>query len=102
MDILFKVVRGPRAFKKSVVFEYFIAIPKFYPLPLAKKKFLLKTSFTTSQTIKTLRDSVKISFPIKHIPQIKDYSIFLGLQLTPRELKGILQKNSFKSQIGNL
>ena len=102
LDILFKVVRGPKAFKKGVVFEYFIAIPKFYPLPLGKRKFVLKTNFPKNQTVKTLRDSVKISFPIKNLLQIKDYSIFLGLQLTPHQLKENLQKNKFKSQIENL
>ena len=95
LDIFFKVVRGPSAIKKNVVFEYFIAIPKFYPLSLAKKKFLLKTSFTKSQTVQTLKDSVKISFPIKNVSQINDYSVFLGLQLVPLELKEILQEKQF-------
>ncbi|MBS41373.1 MAG: hypothetical protein CMM83_06630 [Rhodospirillales bacterium] len=87
LRIVFDVSRGPANKNQSVSFDYFVAIPKFHPSPSGKKIFPINVMFKGNKNRMKLIDRVEIKVPISTKYDAKDYSIYIGIQLTPKQLK---------------
>jgi hypothetical protein len=87
LNVVFDVRRGPADRKKSADFRYFVAIPKFHPAPQGKSIFPLQAKFQGNQTRLNLIDEVRLEIPMPPRPKIDEYSIYMGIQLTPQQLE---------------
>ena len=87
LRIVFDVSRGPANKNQSVSFDYFVAIPKFHPSLSGKKIFPINVMFKGNKNRMKLIDRVEIKVPISTKYDAKDYSIYIGIQLTPKQLK---------------
>ena len=87
LNVTFDIRRGPADRQKATGFRYFVAIPKFHPSPNGKSIFPLRAQFQGNQTRVTLLDEISIEIPMSKNPKVDEYSVFIGLQLTPRQLK---------------
>jgi len=72
---------------KSADFRYFVAIPKFHPAPQGKSIFPLQAKFRGNQSRLNLIDEVRLEIPMPPRPKIDEYSIYMGIQLTPQQLE---------------
>ncbi len=87
LKLTFDIKRGPADRKKETSFQYFVAIPKFHPAPKGKSIFLLRAKFKGSQTRIKLLDEVSVEIPISKNSKVDQYSVYIGLQVTPQQLK---------------
>gem|GEM_PF-872418 len=87
ITLTFDIKRGPADKKKETNFQYFVAIPKFYPAPKGKKIFLLRAQFKGRKTRIKLVDEISIEIPIPKNSAIDQYAVYIGLQLKPEQLK---------------
>ncbi len=87
LKLTFDIKRGPADTRKETNFQYFVAIPRFYPAPKGKNIFPLRARFKGNQTRIKLLDEISIEIPIPKNPVVDQYSVYIGLQLTPQQLK---------------
>ena len=86
LDVVFDISRGPANRTRSVNFRYFVAIPKFYPAASGKRIFPINVNFQGNKTRVKLFDQVLIKVPIGQNYRVNEYSIYIGIQLTPKQL----------------
>lgn len=88
LKVLFDVTRGPALQGKDASFQYFVAIPAFYPSPDAKQIYPLSVTFPDGNvnTMKVRDEEVRITLPLGEKGNSKDYPVYVGFQLTPKEL----------------
>ena len=86
LDVVFDISRGPANRTRFVKFRYFVAIPKFFPVPNGKKVFPINVKFQGNKTRVKLLDQVLIKVPIAQNYKLEDYSIYIGIQLTQKQL----------------
>jgi hypothetical protein len=87
LNVAFDVRRGPADRSRTADFRYFVAIPKFHPAPQGKSIFPLQAKFRGNQTRLNLIDEVRLEIPMPPYPKIDEYSIYMGIQLTPQQLQ---------------
>lgn len=87
LKVIFDIKRGPADNKKATSFRYFVAIPEFHPAPKGKSIFPLRAHFKGNQTRITLSDEISIEIPMSRTSKVDQYSVYIGLQLTPQQLK---------------
>lgn len=87
MSIDFSIERGPANRDRRAGFEYFVAIPKFYPAPQGKRVLPVRIEFKGNQTRIVFRDELELEIPLQPGEVGADYEVFLGFQLTPDELE---------------
>ncbi len=87
LNVAFDVRRGPADRSKVTDFRYFVAIPKFHPAPQGKSVFPLQAQFRGNQTRLNLIDEVNLKIPMPPYPKVDEYTIYMGIQLTPQQLK---------------
>lgn len=87
LSVSFDVRRGPADRSRAVDFRYFVAIPKFHPAPQGKSIFPLQAKFRGNQTRLNLIDEIQLEIPLPPRPKIDEYSIYMGIQLTPQQLE---------------
>ena len=87
LKLTFDIKRGPADRKKETNFHYFVAIPKFHPAPKGKNIFPLRAQFKGNQTRIKLLDEISIEIPMAKTSKVNQYSVYIGLQLTPQQLK---------------
>lgn len=87
----FTVERGPAAGTGIAqgTFQYFVAIPKYYPSPAAKAVFGLGFEFPDPVTprIRVADEAVTLTLPRQPGESLADLEVYLGLQLTPDQLQ---------------
>ena len=86
LDVVFDISRGPANQTQSVKFRYFVAIPKFYPSASGKRIFPINVKFKGNKTRVKLFDQILIKVPIAKNYRVHENSIYLGIQLTPKQL----------------
>ena len=87
LNVMFDVRRGPANRGGKAAFDYFVAIPKFYPAPQGKKTFPLSVAFVGNDTRRQVTDQVHLKIPLAAKARLDDYAIYLGFQLTPEQLR---------------
>ena len=86
LDVVFDISRGPANQTRSVKFRYFVAIPKFYPSASGKRIFPINVKFKGNKTRVKLFDQILIKVPIAKNYRVHENSIYLGIQLTQKQL----------------
>ncbi len=81
------VRRGPANRSRAASFEYFVAIPRFYPAPAGKKTFRVEVTFEDNQTRVVYRDEIALKIPLRGGEIGADYDVYLGLQLDSEQLE---------------
>jgi len=87
LSVAFDVRRGPADRSRAIDFHYFVAIPKFHPAPQGKSIFPLQAKFRGNQIRLNLIDEIRLEIPLPLRPKIDEYSIYMGIQLTPQQLE---------------
>ena len=87
LKLIFEIERGPADKKKETSFQYFVAIPKFHPAPKGKGIFPLRAKFKGNQTRIKLLDEISVEIPMAKNHKVDQYSVYIGLQVTPQQLK---------------
>ena len=87
LRVTFDVRRGPADRSRAADFHYFVAIPKFHPAPQGKSIFPLRAKFRGNQTRLNFIDEIRLEIPLPPRPKVDEYSIYLGIQLTPHQLE---------------
>jgi len=83
----FDVRRGPANTTRKAAFDYFVAIPKFYPAPQGKRVFTTTAAFKGYQTRLRYRDHVELAVPLDPKRPRDEYAVYLGFQLTPEDVE---------------
>ncbi|MCA1941442.1 MAG: hypothetical protein LDL26_10625 [Caenispirillum bisanense] len=86
----FTVEKGPAAGSAAEgSFQYFVAIPSYYPSPAAKEVFGVTFQFPDPVTprMRVADAPVTLTLPRKPGESLEGLEIYLGLQLTPEQLQ---------------
>lgn len=87
LQVSFNLTRGPADDDRKAAFEYFLAVPYFYPSPQAKGVFPVETTFPEGQNYARFTDeTVTMRIPVKDKEVINKYEVYLGFQTSPEEL----------------
>lgn len=88
MQVSFNLTRGPADDDRKANFEYFLAVPLYYPSPNAKAVFPLEVTFAEgSNYARHTDESVVMRIPVKDKDIIQKYEVYLGFQTSPDELE---------------
>lgn len=87
LHVLFDTERGPANRDRKANFSYFVAIPAFYPAPQGKRILPVEVIFPENVSRVRSGDTVHVHVPIAPKKTGDDYPIYLGLQLTPQQIK---------------
>ena len=87
LSVLFDVGRGPANRTRKATFDYFVAIPHFYPAPQGKSVFPISVDFKGNQSRLRYRDKVSLTVPLAPKRPHSDYAVYIGFQLTPEEIE---------------
>lgn len=87
LSVVFDVRRGPANTTRKATFDYFVAIPYFYPAPQGKQVFPISVSFKGNRTRLRYRDRVDLVIPLDPKRLRDKYTVYLGFQLTPEEVE---------------
>lgn len=87
LAVVFDIRRGPANLDRKAAFEYFVAIPKFFPRKEGKGTFPVAAPFKENQSRVFFRDELEMRIPLRPKEVGADYEVYLGLQLTPDELQ---------------
>ena len=90
LAVVMDLERGPANRGREIGFEYFISVTDSSKQVLNKEVFNVKVAFPGNQTFLTWSedpdDPVILTIPLKAGERGKNFSIFLGFQLSPEEL----------------
>jgi hypothetical protein len=87
LNLVFDLLRGPANRDRKAAFRYFVAIPRFYPAPQGRNIFSVGAEFAGTSTRHRARDEITIKIPLDAKRPLEDYAIYIGFQLTPKELE---------------
>lgn len=87
MTLDFHIDRGPANRGRRGRFDYFVAIPQFYPAKQGKRTFTVDVPFEGNQTRLVYREELEIEIPIAPGDAGKRHEVYIALQLTPAELE---------------
>ncbi|MBE1236252.1 hypothetical protein IHV25_01095 [Phaeovibrio sulfidiphilus] len=89
MNVSFQLELGPAARDgREAAFEYFVAIPEFYPSEAAKQVYPVSVRFPDSVDRIVYRDErVEVRLPLEAGEDASGLDIYVGLQLTEGELR---------------
>ncbi|NKD55063.1 MULTISPECIES: hypothetical protein [unclassified Haematospirillum] len=87
MKVLFAVSKGPAASEETGTFQYFVAIPAFFPDTAGKQVFPVTFRYPDGNVpTMMIRDTeVRINLPLKG-RNPADTPVYVGFQLEPHEL----------------
>ncbi|MGE5475413.1 MAG: hypothetical protein ACM3Q1_02060 [Bacteroidales bacterium] len=87
LQVSFSVKRGPADTDHKAEFNYFVAVPLYYPSPDAKAEFATTVPFPEGTNyVRYTDEEVVLRVPVKDKDLISKYEIYLGFQETPEEL----------------
>lgn len=88
LQVVFNLTRGPADDDRKVAFEYFLAVPLYYPAPEAKALFPVEVTFPEGGNYARHTDeTVMMRIPVKDKDVIQKYEIYLGFQTSAAELE---------------
>ncbi|MCF8482333.1 MAG: hypothetical protein K9H25_18055 [Rhodospirillum sp.] len=97
MYLSFSMALGPAAVERVADFQYFVAIPQFFPDPSAKQVYSAHAEFPSNVNRVRYRDEeVAIRLPLNLDESAAGTEIYVGFQLSPDELR----YNQTKGAIG--
>lgn len=82
----FVVEKGPANRSGRARFDYFVAIPHFYPNPAGKKMFSVAVKFPEGAPRVVRREEIHVAVPIPAKTRPREFPIYVGLQLTPAQI----------------
>ncbi len=89
LAVVMDLERGPANRDREIGFEYFISVTDSSKKVLNKERFNVKVAFPGNQTVlkwsEDPDDPVILTIPLKAGERGKNFSIFLGFQLSPEE-----------------
>jgi len=91
MRISIEAARGPADAGRLAKFSYFVAIATLDRQILAREEFAMEVPFPGNQTRIAAVEEVSQRIPLRAGENGDDYVIYVGLALTPRELRYNLQ-----------
>lgn len=87
LQVIFNLTRGAADDDRKASFEYFLAVPLYYPAPEAKAVFPVEVSFSEgSNYARHTDETVTMRIPVKDKDIIQKYEIYLGFQTSAAEL----------------
>lgn len=87
-QVTFNLTRGPADDDRKANFEYFLAVPLYYPAPSAKAVFPVEVTFPEGANyVRHTDESVVMRVPVKDKDVIQKYEIYLGFQTSADELE---------------
>ena len=88
LQVTFNLIRGPADDDRKAAFEYFLAVPLYYPAPEAKAVFPIEATFPEGGNYTRHTDeTVVMRIPVKDKDIIQKYEIYLGFQTSAAELE---------------
>ncbi|WP_413204751.1 hypothetical protein [Rhodospirillum sp. A1_3_36] len=88
MYLSFSMALGPAAVDRAAEFQYFVAIPQFFPDPAAKQVYTAQAEFPPNVSRVRYRDEeVSIRLPLEKDQSAAGTEIYVGFQLSPEELR---------------
>jgi hypothetical protein len=87
LGVAFEVVRGPANVDKTATFEYFVAVPAFYPKPAGKQTFSATVKFQGNISRLRTGDRLKLVIPVAKGKTGEDYPVYVGFKLSDEELR---------------
>jgi hypothetical protein len=85
-DLLFVAARNDPDLKQSQ-FTYFVAIADAQQNILAKQDFTLQLEFAPKQNQMRISEAIKENLPLRNAAAAQNYTIVVGLQLSPEEVE---------------
>jgi hypothetical protein len=99
MYLSFSMALGPAATDRATDFQYFVAIPQYFPAPSAKSIYTARAEFPNNVNRVRYRDEeVAIRIPLDKDESAAGLEIYVGFQLTPDELRYNQSKGRFGAQ----
>lgn len=95
LNIAFVLNRGPANTDRKVRFDYFVAMPRFHPLPQGKRIFGKSGEFTGNRTRLGTVEEVTLTIPLQKGGKLDEYRIFIGFQLNEQEIEFNRSRNRF-------
>lgn len=88
MKVAFSVTKGPALGEPIGSFEYFVAVPSFYPAADGKQILPVQFKFPEGnvQTMMLRDEEVKITIPMKD-RTVEQTPLYVGFQLSPGQLE---------------
>ncbi|GEO79994.1 hypothetical protein [Pararhodospirillum oryzae] len=87
MVLSFAIGLGPAASSRDTRFDYFVALPNFYPQPAAKQTYEVATTFPPNVDRVVVRDEkVRVRIPLDAGASAADQDVYVGFQLTGEQL----------------
>ena len=87
LSINFEIVRGPKNRDGKIDFNYFVAIPKFYPDAQGKRIFSISEEFEEQSKRRRIVDELVIKVPIQKKQSFDQYQTYIGFQLSSQQIK---------------
>ncbi len=88
VGVLINGARGPADRERAGIFEYFVAIPSFYPRPEGRGVFTARLEFPGNLTRNRIEDRpVDLTIPINGSSKGADFNVLVGFQLSREELE---------------
>jgi hypothetical protein len=85
-DLLFVVARNDPDLKQDQ-FTYFVAVSDASQNIVAKQEFTLQLEFAPRQNQMRISEAIKENLPLRNPAAAKNYTIVVGLQLTPEQVE---------------
>ena len=89
MDIDFVVTTGASAAPGEITFEYFVAIPQYYPDPAGKQVFPITLDLPrqTGARTRLTEENVRVFIPLRDREPAASYDVYMGLQIDALQLR---------------
>ena len=89
MDIDFTVTSGASATAGEISFDYFVAIPQYYPDPEGKQVFPITLDLPdqTGARTRITEDNVRVFIPLRTREPAASYDVYMGLQIDDQQLR---------------
>ena len=88
MDLVIELATGPAAKAGPATFQYFIAIPQYFPKPEGKHVFDVTRNLPGGAASRTRIEEkkVRVFLPLKKEEPAATYDVYVGLQLTAEDV----------------
>lgn len=89
MKVLFEITRGPALKGLDGQFQYFVAVPEFYPSPAGKQVLSVPFKFNDGNltTVNVRDEEVRIRIPLGTDKKSSDTPVYIGFQLDNKQLE---------------
>ncbi|SDE05144.1 hypothetical protein SAMN05421720_1035 [Rhodospira trueperi] len=86
--LAFSASLGPAATERQQAFEYYVAIPRFYPDPRGKQVFESTIVFPeNTNRVRYVGEELSIEVPLGADGAAAEVPVYIGFQLTPEQIE---------------